>query len=205
MAAASVRFRIFYVSGSGALTLRNVSVVGGRTSDLVGLGGGIFLRGAATRLTLEGHGYRVRTAADGVSGLALFRASRPDVAVLDIMHLKSPQSAILSAVIFNALIIIALIPLALRGVSYQALGAAAVLRRNVLIYGLGGIILPIDHLPGFLQPIAAFLPATALSELLRYALASGGPLLVSPAAPLGILAAWAVAAIALAVRTFRWY
>jgi K+-transporting ATPase ATPase B chain len=67
---------------------------------------------------------------------------RGPLAALDIMHLKSPQSAILSAVIFNALIIIALIPLALRGVSYQALGAGAVLRRNVLIYGLGGIILP---------------------------------------------------------------
>ena len=78
---------------------------------------------------------------------------------------------------------------------------------NALFLGflmLGGIILPVDHLPGFLQPIAGFLPATALSELLRYALDSGGPLLVSPAAPLGILAAWAVAAIALTIRTFRW-
>jgi K+-transporting ATPase ATPase B chain len=64
------------------------------------------------------------------------------LAALDIMHLHSPQSAILSAVIFNALIIIALIPLALRGVSYRALGADAVLRRNVLIYGLGGVIVP---------------------------------------------------------------
>ncbi|HJP88611.1 MAG TPA: ABC transporter permease [Candidatus Limnocylindrales bacterium] len=69
---------------------------------------------------------------------------------------------------------------------------------------LGGIILPVDHLPGFLQPIAAFLPATALSELLRYALDSGGTGLVTPAAPLGILAAWAVAAIALTIKTFRW-
>ena len=58
------------------------------------------------------------------------------------MRLATPQSAILSAVIFNALIIIALIPLALRGVRYRALGAAAVLRRNLLIYGLGGIIVP---------------------------------------------------------------
>ena len=64
------------------------------------------------------------------------------LAALDLMRLHSPQSAILSAVIFNALIIIPLIPLALRGVSYRALGADAVLRRNVLIYGVGGVIVP---------------------------------------------------------------
>ncbi len=64
------------------------------------------------------------------------------LAALDIMHLHSSQSAILSAVIFNALIIIALIPLALRGVRYRALGAVSVLRRNVLIYGIGGVIVP---------------------------------------------------------------
>jgi K+-transporting ATPase ATPase B chain len=58
------------------------------------------------------------------------------------MRLATPQSAILSAVIFNALIIIALIPLALRGITYKPLGAAAILRRNLLIYGVGGIILP---------------------------------------------------------------
>jgi len=58
------------------------------------------------------------------------------------MGLHSPQSAILSAVIFNALIIIALIPLALRGVAYRPMGAAAMLRRNLLIYGLGGIVIP---------------------------------------------------------------
>ena len=57
-------------------------------------------------------------------------------------QLHTPQSAILSAIIFNALIIIALIPLALRGVAYRAVGAAALLRRNLLIYGLGGIIVP---------------------------------------------------------------
>jgi len=66
----------------------------------------------------------------------------PVVAPLNIMGLASPQSAILSAVIFNALIIIALIPLALRGVRFRPLGAAALLRRNLLIYGLGGIIAP---------------------------------------------------------------
>jgi potassium-transporting ATPase ATP-binding subunit len=58
------------------------------------------------------------------------------------MGLKTPQSAVLSAVIFNALIIIALVPLALRGVRYRPLGAEALLRRNLLIYGLGGIIIP---------------------------------------------------------------
>jgi potassium-transporting ATPase ATP-binding subunit len=66
----------------------------------------------------------------------------PAIAPLNIMHLASPLSAILSAVIFNALIIIALIPLALRGVAYRPIGAAAMLRRNLLIYGLGGIVIP---------------------------------------------------------------
>jgi K+-transporting ATPase ATPase B chain len=62
--------------------------------------------------------------------------------VLNIMHLKTPESAVLSAVIFNALIIIALIPLALRGVSYKGMSAEALLRRNLLVYGLGGVIVP---------------------------------------------------------------
>jgi K+-transporting ATPase ATPase B chain len=66
----------------------------------------------------------------------------PAIAPLNIMHLASPLSAILSAVIFNALIIVALIPLALRGVAYRPIGAAAMLRRNLLIYGLGGIVIP---------------------------------------------------------------
>jgi K+-transporting ATPase ATPase B chain len=61
---------------------------------------------------------------------------------LNIMRLHSPESAILSAVVFNALIIIALIPLALHGIAYRPMGAAALLRRNLLIYGLGGIIVP---------------------------------------------------------------
>ena len=73
---------------------------------------------------------------------AMFVAAFPQLQVLNIMHLATPKSAILSAVIFNALIIIALIPLALRGVRYRPLGAAALLRRNLLIYGLGGIIAP---------------------------------------------------------------
>ncbi|MBL1256655.1 potassium-transporting ATPase subunit KdpB [Methylocystis sp. Sn-Cys] len=73
---------------------------------------------------------------------ALFVAAYPQLETLNVMKLASPQSAILSAVIFNALIIIALIPLALRGVEYRPVGAAALLRRNLLIYGLGGIIVP---------------------------------------------------------------
>ena len=73
---------------------------------------------------------------------ALFIASYPAMGALNVMHLATPQSAILSAVIFNALIIIALIPLALRGVRYEPRGAAIALRTNVLIYGLGGIIVP---------------------------------------------------------------
>jgi K+-transporting ATPase ATPase B chain len=73
---------------------------------------------------------------------AAFATTYPVLNALNIMHLATPQSAILSAVIFNALIIIALIPLALKGVRYQAIGAAAVLRRHVWIYGIGGIIIP---------------------------------------------------------------
>ena len=73
---------------------------------------------------------------------AMFAGTFPVLEALNIMHLKTPQSAILSAVIFNALIIVALIPLALRGVKYHAMGAAALLRSNLLIYGVGGIIIP---------------------------------------------------------------
>jgi len=73
---------------------------------------------------------------------ALFITSIPALQALNIMHLASPQSAILSAVIFNAIIIPFLIPLALRGVAYKPIGANALLRRNLLIYGLGGIIAP---------------------------------------------------------------
>ncbi|WP_400767013.1 potassium-transporting ATPase subunit KdpB [Methylosinus sporium] len=73
---------------------------------------------------------------------ALFVATYPELGALNVMKLVSPQSAILSAVIFNALIIIALIPLALKGVAYRPVGADALLRRNLLIYGLGGVIIP---------------------------------------------------------------
>ena len=73
---------------------------------------------------------------------AMFLAFYPQLQALNVMGLKTPQSAILSAIIFNALIIIALIPLALRGVQYRAVGASAVLVRNLLVYGLGGVIVP---------------------------------------------------------------
>jgi K+-transporting ATPase ATPase B chain len=72
----------------------------------------------------------------------MFMVAFPPLNALNIMDLSSPHSAILSAVIFNALIIAALIPLALRGVQFRATGAAAILRRNLMIYGLGGAIVP---------------------------------------------------------------
>jgi K+-transporting ATPase ATPase B chain len=73
---------------------------------------------------------------------AMFAGAFPQLGALNVMGLKTPQSAVLSAVIFNALIIIALVPLALRGVKYIPVGAEALLRRNLLIYGLGGVIAP---------------------------------------------------------------
>src|SRR5690349_20584622 len=73
---------------------------------------------------------------------AMFAGTFPVLQALNIMHLRTAESAVLSAVIFNAVVIIALIPLALRGVKYRAMGAAALLRRNLLIYGLGGIVVP---------------------------------------------------------------
>lgn len=73
---------------------------------------------------------------------AIFATTYPQLGALDVMQLHSPSSAIMSAVIFNALVIVVLIPLALRGVRYRALGAAVLLRRNLLVYGLGGLIVP---------------------------------------------------------------
>ncbi|KQW65242.1 potassium-transporting ATPase subunit KdpB [Methylibium sp. Root1272] len=73
---------------------------------------------------------------------AAFAGTYPQLQALDVMHLASPSSAILSAVIFNAVVIVFLIPLALKGVAYRAIGAAALLRRNVLVYGLGGLAVP---------------------------------------------------------------
>jgi K+-transporting ATPase ATPase B chain len=89
---------------------------------------------------------------------AMFGVIYPGLRKLNVMHLATPQSAILSAVIFNALIIVALIPLALRGVRFRPSGASNLLRRNLLIYGVGGVIVPfagiwlvdlvIRHIPG---------------------------------------------------------
>jgi K+-transporting ATPase ATPase B chain len=73
---------------------------------------------------------------------AMFMTTFPVLGVLNVMRLHTPESAILAAVIFNALIIIALVPLALRGVTYRPQSAASMLRRNLLVYGLGGIIAP---------------------------------------------------------------
>jgi K+-transporting ATPase ATPase B chain len=72
----------------------------------------------------------------------MFLAAFPALSTLNIMGLRTPQSAILSAVIFNAVIIVALVPLALRGVQFKPMSAAALLRRNLLVYGAGGLIAP---------------------------------------------------------------
>jgi K+-transporting ATPase ATPase B chain len=72
----------------------------------------------------------------------MFLAFYPQLQALNVMQLASPQSAILSAIIFNALIIVALIPLSLKGVAYRPIGASALLGRNLLVYGLGGIVAP---------------------------------------------------------------
>jgi len=87
---------------------------------------------------------------------ALFMVVFPEIAPLNVMHLASPFSAILSAVIFNAIIIILLIPLALRGVRYRPLGAAAILRRSLLIYGVGGVIAPFVGIKLIDVALAAF-------------------------------------------------
>jgi len=87
---------------------------------------------------------------------AAFVGTYPQLKALDVMHLSSPNSAIMSAVIFNALIIIFLIPLALKGVQYRAIGATALLRRNLLVYGLGGLLLPFAGIKLIDMLLAAF-------------------------------------------------
>jgi K+-transporting ATPase ATPase B chain len=72
----------------------------------------------------------------------MFAAFYPQLGVLNVMGLSTPESAILSAIVFNAIIIIALIPLALKGVTYRPAGAASILRRNLLVYGIGGLVIP---------------------------------------------------------------
>jgi K+-transporting ATPase ATPase B chain len=97
----------------------------------------LMTRGALTTFSIANDVAKYFAIIPAMSVLAL-----PQLAPLNIMGLATPRSAILSAVIFNALIIIALIPLALRGIAYRPLGAAAILRRNLLIYGAGGVALP---------------------------------------------------------------
>jgi K+-transporting ATPase ATPase B chain len=87
---------------------------------------------------------------------ALFITSIPALQKLNVMQLHSPESAILSAVIFNAIIIPLLIPLALRGVTYKPIGASALLRRNLLIYGLGGVLVPFVGIKLIDLVVAAF-------------------------------------------------
>jgi potassium-transporting ATPase ATP-binding subunit len=87
---------------------------------------------------------------------AAFVGTYPQLKALDVMHLASPNSAIMSAVIFNALIIVFLIPLALKGVRYRAIGATALLRRNLLVYGLGGLFLPFIGIKLIDMLLAAF-------------------------------------------------
>src|SRR5256884_1450516 len=97
----------------------------------------LMTRGSLTTFSISNDG-----AKDFAIIPAMFAATYPELNALNIMRLATPQSAILSAIIFNALIIIALIPLALRGVKFRPVAAAAILRRNLLIYGVGGIIVP---------------------------------------------------------------
>jgi K+-transporting ATPase ATPase B chain len=87
---------------------------------------------------------------------AMFMTAFPELRALNIMGLHSSQSAILSAVIFNALIIIVLVPLALKGIKYRPLGAAAVLRRNILVYGVGGVIIPFIGIKAIDLIVSAF-------------------------------------------------
>lgn len=86
---------------------------------------------------------------------AAFVATYPQLSALNVMQLASPTSAILSAVIFNALIIVFLVPLALRGVNYRAVGAAVLLRRNLAIFGLGGMVVPFIGIKAINMLIAA--------------------------------------------------
>jgi K+-transporting ATPase ATPase B chain len=87
---------------------------------------------------------------------AAFAVTYPALGKLNVMHLATPQSALLSALIFNALIIVALIPLALTGVKYRAVGASDLLRRNILVYGLGGLISPFIGIKLIDMLLAAF-------------------------------------------------
>ncbi len=87
---------------------------------------------------------------------AAFAATYPQLDAINVMRLHSPESAVLSAVIFNALIIVALIPLALRGVAFRPAPAPVLLRRNLLTYGLGGVLMPFPFIKGIDLALVAF-------------------------------------------------
>ena len=106
--------------------------------DIVGIGKQLLItRGALTTFSISNDVAKYFAIIP-----AMFVGLFPGLATLNIMDLSSPQSAMLSAVIFNALIIVALIPLSLKGVRYRPLSASGMLRRNLLVYGLGGLVVP---------------------------------------------------------------
>ena len=102
----------------------------------------LMTRGALTTFSIANDVAKYFAIIPAIFGIAYGLSETNGLDVLNVMRLTSPQSAILSAVIFNALIIVALIPLALRGVPYRAMSASALLQRNLFIYGLGGIVAP---------------------------------------------------------------
>jgi K+-transporting ATPase ATPase B chain len=112
--------------------------------DVIEIGKQLLMtRGALTTFSIANDVAKYFAILPALFGALYVGASgRGPLSILDIMHLHSPESAILSAVIFNALIIIALIPLALRGVGYKPMGAAAILKRTLFIYGFGGLVIP---------------------------------------------------------------
>ena len=135
-----------YGAMDGAMKFVKGDAIAGLIIVAVNLLGGIVIGTMQRGMTAADAAktYSVLTIGDGLIAQipALFIASIPSLQALNIMHLDSPESAILSAVIFNAVIIPLLIPLALRGVTYKPIGASALLRRNLFIYGLGGVIVP---------------------------------------------------------------
>ncbi|MGH9194054.1 MAG: potassium-transporting ATPase subunit KdpB [Acidimicrobiales bacterium] len=137
LALRGVKFR---AESAAVMLRRNLGIygLGGLVAPFVGIGKQLLMtRGALTTFSIANDVAKYFAIIP-----AMFMGVFPQLDSLNIMDLDSPRSAILSAVVFNALIIVALIPLALRGVKFRAMGAAAVLRRNLLIYGVGGLIAP---------------------------------------------------------------
>jgi len=111
--------------------------------DIVRIGKQLLItRGALTTFSIANDVAKYFAIIPAMFAGALTHENRPGLAVLNVMQLHSPASAILSAIVFNALVIVALIPLALRGVAYRPLSASKVLSRNLLVYGLGGVVAP---------------------------------------------------------------